>query len=241
MKNLYRFWILLVLIVIGCTVFVTQKSMRRSFAKNNSLSSPVTQADGGTLSPFAPDEKRAKSGNMDLMNLKTQQDQAIESSMDINVPQRSLNNVNEWVVEFISTALNFDEKDMQQKMDKVRPYFTPQAWQQFSNFLQTEGLISAVSESPIRVSGVVFNTPLLLFKGNPQGVYQWSVSAPVIISFIAVDSEVKFDPSGKPILKKNQSDSIQMNIRLDLSRTDPNNPNNTSYGRDLAVIGWTKL
>lgn len=129
--------------------------------------------------PFADNPHEA-----DAISSQTTVGVVPQEKIPVHLAHRSEQQIADWVMASVSTAMTFENTDFETDMQKKSQYFSAGALKQFSEFLTEHKLANAVQSQKYVVRAFVNGDPSLLNQGAVEGRYRWLFSAPVMISIM---------------------------------------------------------
>lgn len=179
------------------------------------------------VAPFADDQAKKIQENAKSAPILGDQQAPLDH------PHISHQEIQQWLVDKISRALNFDVDTMETSITSMRQDFTANALQEYVNMLGSEGIFSAVRNQEMTLSSIIFEAPVLTFWDNScrqniseftqDGRYYWRFDSQVIYNLSGQDSSNGSNNSGKNV-----------DIRVLIGRVD-----NTTNPSGLQIISWT--
>lgn len=95
-----------------------------------------------------------------------------------------------WASKAATAAYTFDYVNYNKQLDAVRPYFTEDGWQDFTQSLG--GLINRVVANQLFVNSVVSATPVISNQGPlPGRGYVWRIQIPFLVTYQSANTEVQ--------------------------------------------------
>ena len=77
----------------------------------------------------------------------------------------------------------FDFANYRAQFDEISHLFTKSGWNSFYQSYNANGILQAVLNGHMTVTGMVREAPLIKDKGEQQGVYTWVISVPMDLRF----------------------------------------------------------
>ncbi|HJN37779.1 MAG TPA: DotI/IcmL family type IV secretion protein [Gammaproteobacteria bacterium] len=139
--------------------------------------------------------------------------------IDINylrAPIKSTEDVMQWAAMVSSKALSLNFSQYEEQMSQLRPYFTENGWQKYSEALTTSGYLDQVKKKRLYVTAINNKSPMIPKWGyiNNGSEFYWKAQVPLILS-IQTASETK---------KKNRMVTLLIKLK------DPVIPNDNGCG-----------
>jgi hypothetical protein len=117
-----------------------------------------------------------------------------QSDTHLAEPTYSDENIVAWTTNSLTQAMNLNHLDIKQQLLKGRRYFTLDGWCHFIDALASANIIDAIVTRKLNINIVLNGTPKLTEGSVKDGVYSWTMEAPVSIVFKA-DDEVTTPPN----------------------------------------------
>lgn len=83
---------------------------------------------------------------------------------------------------------DFKPEKMDDKLRRIRGYFTPEGWREYVIYVKQTRLADMVREKDYSVTTIVNGNPSVVDSGTVAGAYHWLVKLPLMITFIIRDS-----------------------------------------------------
>ncbi len=90
-----------------------------------------------------------------------------------------------WVSKAAADVMTFGFHDYQRRLQEASVYFTRSGWQSFSSALEKARIIEAVEKNQQIVTAAPQRAPIILKQGLVNGIYQWVVEMPLIVTYQA--------------------------------------------------------
>lgn len=100
----------------------------------------------------------------------------------LNRPNLSKPALLSWATQAATEVMTFGFNDYRKRLQEASRHFTRQGWISFTQALQRADLITAVSENRQVVSSAPRSAPVLLSEGPINGVFQWEIQIPMLIT-----------------------------------------------------------
>jgi len=117
----------------------------------------------------------------------------IVASIPIDKPSLKNPEVLQWVSNIVSKVFIYDFNHYQSQLERAKPYFTADGWQNFLNQLNIYANETKVESGKMFVSGVPAGAPIILndssIGGLVSGRYAWLVQIPVDINYAYAGSD----------------------------------------------------
>lgn len=97
----------------------------------------------------------------------------------------------EWATLVARQAYSFSFLNYQQQLEKVKPYFTDDAWDKFQVALNSSGLLSTIQSKKIIMETVVTASPTILYSGVLHGRYSWRIQMPILVTYATASEQTK--------------------------------------------------
>lgn len=91
--------------------------------------------------------------------------------------------VTQWINVAVVSSFTFDFVNYRSQLQSVSSYYTPQAWQNFLEQLQSSGNLSTVISNRMMVSAVATGAPVISRQGRIENVYAWRIHLPLLITY----------------------------------------------------------
>lgn len=80
-------------------------------------------------------------------------------------------------------AYSFDFVNYNNQLTLASQYFTSNAWNAFYNALNSSNNLDEVISKKLIVNAVVMQPPVILAKGNLNGVFSWRIQIPLLVTY----------------------------------------------------------
>ncbi len=90
-----------------------------------------------------------------------------------------------WTSKAAADVMTFGFHDYQQRLQEASSYFTRRGWQSFSEALEKARILETVEKNQQIVTAAPQRAPIILQQGVKNGVYQWVVELPLIVTYQA--------------------------------------------------------
>ena len=126
--------------------------------------------------PFADKEQIAKSEN---------KNENVSNTIPLDLPHRSPEQIQDWIVKNISNNLNFTSgKNFQTDLQKLRPLFTNHSWKQYNDFLTSTNIKKIMADGRYSIRSFMDEPPAFVNKGPADGAYRWLYETSLMLSYI---------------------------------------------------------
>jgi intracellular multiplication protein IcmL len=88
-----------------------------------------------------------------------------------------------WASRAAADVMTFGFHDYQRRLQESSVYFTRGGWQSFSEALKSARIIETVEERQQIVTASPQRAPVILQQGMLNGVYQWVVDLPLVVTY----------------------------------------------------------
>lgn len=150
-----------------------------------------------------------------------------ENYTPLDLPHRNSEQVGQWLVMTVSEALTFPAEGYQGVQDKISPYFTAAAKQQYVTFLEEAKIMPVLQAGQYQIRSFVPEAPLLLNEGAIDKRYRWLYEVPVMVTYLGKNVS-KYQKDVKPV---NQN----LTLKIQVGRT----VEHAEIGKDIAIETWT--
>lgn len=135
------------------------------------------------VAPFADPEILEKSRN-------TSPDEATLpiNAVPLHLPHRTAKEVGRWLMVATAESLSFESGAFSDRQKKIAAYFTPEAYQKYSEFLNSGAYRKTLREGGMSLHNFVREEPFLLNNGAVGAQYRWLFEVPVMLSYLPADS-----------------------------------------------------
>lgn len=175
--------------------------------------------------PFSTDGQTTTNNQDSLLFLY---DKELTGTKDGNIlsrAHRTEEQMSEWVMGVTTNLLSFDFRDAQNHINKYQTLFLRPALKQYVRQLNNTEVIKAMKQSHLESIAMFEDMPLVVNKGNFQGVYRWVFDFPI---------NMTFRYSGDRPNPKARETTIVMQVKMRVARVP------TEKGLDGALIeSWT--
>lgn len=152
----------------------------------------------------------------------TTEDGRVVPMVPMSEPNLSRPALLSWAAQSATETLTFGFHDYRRRLQEASRHFTRQGWGSFVKALQEAGIIEAVEANRQVVSAAPRAAPTILSEGVMNGVYQWQVEMPMMITY-------QFGQ---------QQRNVSMNIRLTIVRVPRlESPNGVGIEQWIAYTG----
>lgn len=93
------------------------------------------------------------------------------------------------LTEIIAEALTFNQSDYATVVSNMRKYFTPDGYNQYTQFLTNSAFQNALTTQGLQSGAFAETDPVELGRGAYSGVYKWVFEVPVTVSLIPRNAE----------------------------------------------------
>ena len=170
----------------------------------------------------APTTKKNKNSLMFLY------DQELTGSKDGNIlskPHRTDAQISEWVQIVVTNLMSFDYKTAQDHINKYQGLFDRPALIQYVNEMNKSDIVKAMRQNGLVSVAMFDEMPVVINKGNFEGVYRWLFDFPV---------KITFRYTGKNARKNASEHTIVMQVKMRVGRSP------STKGADGGIIeSWT--
>jgi intracellular multiplication protein IcmL len=152
----------------------------------------------------------------------TTEDGRIVPMVPLSEPNLSRPALLSWAAQSASETLTFGFHDYRRRLQEASRHFTREGWSSFVKALQDSGIIEGVEANRQVVSAAPRSAPTILSEGILNGVYQWQVEMPMMVTY-------QFGQ---------QQRNVSMNIRLTIVRVPKlESPNGVGIEQWIAFTG----
>lgn len=151
----------------------------------------------------------------------------------INEPNTSDYAILQWANTTIISAFSYDFYNYKTELQQVSQFFTEDGWSAFISAIQASNNLDQVVAKKLIVNAVATSPPIILQKGELNGVYSWRIQMPVLVTYQAASG---FNPQNLIItilvtristLDSYKGIGIQQFISSDYDITSVNSISNT--------------
>ncbi len=128
------------------------------------------------------------------------------------------NTILKWSSKAAVAAYTFNFVNYEKQMSLVRPYFTPDGWNNYQSSLQ--GLINDIVANKLIVNSVVSGPPIIATQGDEGDGYQWNIQMPFLVTYQSAETQ------------KQNNFMVQMTVKKVQTHIDPN-----GMGVDQFIMG----
>ena len=168
-----------------------------------SLRKPAPDPSNTLQAPFAYDF-----GETDSKDVLVPQVGA-DKTIPMDQPHRLKEDIRDWLVEILSRAMTFEEKDYRHDLKEVLPYFSTEGWEEYKQFLSMSGMAAFLNSERYYVRSFVEEPPDLKTEGAVNGHYRWLFKVPVMVSYM---------DRGMTDYKKNDPKTHEMSLTVQVGR-----------------------
>lgn len=152
----------------------------------------------------------------------TTEDGRVVPMVPLSEPNLSRPALLSWAAQGATETLTFGFHDYRRRLQESSRHFTRSGWASFVKALQESGIIEAVEENRQVISAAPRSAPTILSEGVLNGVYQWQVEMPMMVTY-------QFGQTSR---------SVSMNIRLTIVRVPKlESPNGVGIEQWVAFAG----
>lgn len=154
---------------------------------------PVQLPDGQML---GGEQQDAPAGT--VPEWMTYQDPYGAKGTDKSAAHRSQTEIIAWVQNKTTDALTFSPENFREKLGQIKPTFTADGWQGYSDFMRGGGIADSVQNKGYIMGSIVNGEVAMLNHGEVAGSYHWLLEVPVVVSFAqkGSDGKVRQMPGG---------------------------------------------
>jgi intracellular multiplication protein IcmL len=113
----------------------------------------------------------------------TTEDGRVVPMLPLSEPNLSRPAVLSWAAQAATETLNFGFHDYRRRLQESSRHFTRIGWGSFVKALQDSGMIESVEQNRQVLSAVPRAAPTILSEGILNGVYQWRIEIPMMITY----------------------------------------------------------
>ncbi len=108
---------------------------------------------------------------------------ATQGDIPLNRSNIEVTALSAWIGDTVSNALTLSPDSYEDQLKKISDNFTKPGWEKFTNFLEKSNIIPSIKENNGDIA-IVPSNPIIVSEGENEGVYQWSITMAVRISYI---------------------------------------------------------
>lgn len=101
----------------------------------------------------------------------------------LSQPYINDNVLKSWLVRSINDTLAIDFRNYERTLLDARKFFTQEAHTSLISSMQQNNIIKHVREKRVIVTPIIQKAPIILDKGNSQGIYMWQCELEVTLSY----------------------------------------------------------
>ncbi|MFK7839048.1 MAG: DotI/IcmL family type IV secretion protein [Bdellovibrionales bacterium] len=94
-----------------------------------------------------------------------------------------------WLPLAVTEAMSFSFNDFEGRLKKASRHFTDDGYQSFRKALDRSRILEMVEVNKQVVRMVSASAPILIKEGVVQGVYEWTIEMPVVVTYFAGDKQ----------------------------------------------------
>jgi intracellular multiplication protein IcmL len=113
----------------------------------------------------------------------TTEDGRVVPMVPLSEPNLSRPALLSWAAQAATETMTFGFNDYRRRLQESSRHFTRQGWASFVKALQDAGIIDAVTANRQVVSAAPRAAPTILSEGMLNGVYQWQVEMPMMVTY----------------------------------------------------------
>lgn len=113
----------------------------------------------------------------------TTEDGRVVPMVALSEPNLSRPAVLSWAAQSASETLTFGFHDYRRRLQEASRHFTRKGWGSFVKALQDSGMIESVETNRQVLSAAPRSAPTILSEGVLNGVYQWQVELPMMVTY----------------------------------------------------------
>jgi intracellular multiplication protein IcmL len=115
----------------------------------------------------------------------TTEDGRLVPLVPLNDPNLSTPALMSWTAQAATETMTFGFNDYKRRMQESSRYFTRKGWESFTRALQASRILELVEENQQVVSAAPKGAPVLKSEGEVQGLYQWIIQQPLVVTYTA--------------------------------------------------------
>lgn len=113
----------------------------------------------------------------------TTEDGRVVPMVPMSEPNLSRPALLSWAAQSATETMTFGFHDYRRRLQEASRHFTRQGWGSFVKALQDAGIVEAVEANRQVISAAPRAAPTILSEGVMNGVYQWRVEMPMMITY----------------------------------------------------------
>ncbi|MDR1856632.1 MAG: DotI/IcmL family type IV secretion protein [Desulfovibrio sp.] len=88
-----------------------------------------------------------------------------------------------WLAQAVTESFNMDFLHWRERLSSAREYFTKDAFTGFASTLESEGLLSILTQHRALMHAVPAGTPIITNSGTLGGVMTWELEMPILLNY----------------------------------------------------------
>ncbi len=170
-----------------------------------------------TVAPFTTDGSAPKS-NSKLMGFYDQE--RAEDVVPIDKPHRTTEQMADWSVDHVTTAMNIDPLTWDAHLKTLTPYFDAYGLQEYQSYLQSSGILNLLQTNRLKINSILDGAPTLLSQGALSGTYRWLYQVPLMITYYEEETKTL---KTRGVKSQNQKLVLRVQIGRVAKGSDDNN------------------
>jgi hypothetical protein len=112
----------------------------------------------------------------------------------LTMPNMTNRAILSWTINSVTEIMTFGFGDFESKTNKQSSSFTTDGWKSFVSEFKKQKVGEIFKHNQLVLTTVPSNVPVIISQGqNKQGVYQWEVQVPVIMTYTTNNNQTQHD------------------------------------------------
>lgn len=179
--------------------------------------------------PFSTDTRKGTSpdANNQLIGIyDSQGGNAEKSSLKLDQPHLSPEQIAEWASGLASQAMTITPQTWESDFTKISGDFTPYAVKEYKDYIAKTNMINILTSNTMKLHAITDGPGIVVKEGAIGGTYHWLIQIPVMTSF--------YQASMQEVERSTVTRSQNLLIQVQVGRVTPKN--NTDVG--LVIERW---
>jgi hypothetical protein len=143
---------------------------------------------------------------------------------DVSAANHTSEEILSWGSRAVADALTFQPQDFTGQIKGMQKYFIQSGWGDFAGYLKESQLLGVAQSGKYTINTIANGVPMIVDSGATGGVWQWTVTVPVMISVSAADAQGVLQPVS----------NRKARVRMIISRVPPGGGGDDG----VAITGW---
>lgn len=198
--------------VAGFALDEETKALNKQFFKEADKSKDDQLIADSLRAPFPTEVTKSNATQNDLINMYVGPTTEGAPDAGLDSPHRQPYEIAEWGTDVASQMFTITIKKWEQDKEKLKKFFTPYAWKEYSDYLASSKTLDVLVERDYYQQAISDEVAMVVKEGAIGGSYHWLIEIPIMVSYYKnVDG------------KKNAVQSQNFFVQLQLGRIEPKN------------------